>query len=256
MVNFHFIVVNLRQVSHRSAFVHHNTGITELEYFGNGRFLLSKYNAKQSFHASFASCVQWRILMSISCMNLQSKVSSNQVPHLSSPGDSNYITGGSLKDGWSYLMPSENLLDAEVSITYADEIQPHIKEQTDALRSLYLSKRTAGMTIVDRIKTNAQRDSSNEVTILVKRGLQVVGCACLDEKSGLLHDVVVRPSARRSQVGESLIEAVMKHAKISNEIDTLIVQPHAEGKELFEKMGFVAVADGDEEGGLFKLYLS
>lgn len=142
-------------------------------------------------------------------------------------------------------MPSENLLDAEVSIAYADEIQPHVKEQTDALRSLYLSKRT-----------NAQRNSSNEVTILVKRGLQVVGCACLDEKSGLLHDVVVRPSARRSQVGESLIEAVMKHAKISKEIDTLIVQPHAEGKELFEKMGFVAVANGDEEGGLFKLYLS
>lgn len=32
-------------MSHRSAFVHYNTGITELEYFGNGRFLVSKSNA-------------------------------------------------------------------------------------------------------------------------------------------------------------------------------------------------------------------
>lgn len=30
-------------VSHRSAFVHYNTGITELEYFGNGRFLVSEF---------------------------------------------------------------------------------------------------------------------------------------------------------------------------------------------------------------------
>ena len=29
-------------VPHRSAFVHYNTGITELEYFGQGRFLISK----------------------------------------------------------------------------------------------------------------------------------------------------------------------------------------------------------------------
>lgn len=29
-------------VPHRSAFTHHNTGITELEYFGNGRFLVSQ----------------------------------------------------------------------------------------------------------------------------------------------------------------------------------------------------------------------
>ena len=30
-------------VPHRSAFVHYNTGITELEYFGHGRFLISKF---------------------------------------------------------------------------------------------------------------------------------------------------------------------------------------------------------------------
>eukprot|EP00804_Cyclotella_cryptica_P020813 CCRYP_019244-RB/>CCRYP_019244-RB protein AED:0.11 eAED:0.11 QI:25/1/1/1/1/1/3/196/473 len=206
-------------VPHRSAFVHYNTGITELEYFGNGRFLI---------------------------------MSSNQVPHLSSPDDCKYITGGSLKDGWGYLMPSENLLDAEVSIAYADEIQPHVKEQTEAMRSLYLSKKIdSNVPLDDSIKTNVERDSSNEVTIVVKRGLQVVGCASLDEKTGVLHDVVVRPSARRSQVGESLIEAVMKHAKHSKDIDTLVVQANVGGKDLFEKMGFTAVNAGEENDDLY-----
>lgn len=31
-------------VSHRSAFVHYNTGMTECEYFGNGRFLVSEFD--------------------------------------------------------------------------------------------------------------------------------------------------------------------------------------------------------------------
>ena len=31
-------------MSHRSAFVHYNTGMTECEYFGNGRFLVSEFD--------------------------------------------------------------------------------------------------------------------------------------------------------------------------------------------------------------------
>lgn len=173
-----------------------------------------------------------------------SKVSSNQVPHLSNPESFKYITGGSLKDGWSYLMPSETKLDEEVDIAYADEIQPHVKEQTAAMRSLYL-KKSSNIPLDDSVHSNTvDRDSSKEVTIIVKRGLQVVGCASLDEKTGIVHDVVIRPSSRRSQVGESLMEAVMKHAKNSKDIQTLIVQPNNDGRELFEKMGFTAVQSG------------
>lgn len=173
-------------------------------------------------------------------------VSSNQVPHLSGPENSKYITGGSLKDGWSYLVPSDKKLDEEVDIAYADEIQPYVKEQTDAMRSLYLNRSTSNIPLDASLKSNADRDSSNEVTIVVKRGLQVVGCASLDEKTGIVHDVIIRPSARRSQVGESLLGAVMKHAKLSKDLETLTVQPNAEGKELFEKMGFTAVSRSDE----------
>lgn len=147
-------------------------------------------------------------------------------------------------------MPSENHLDAEVDIAYADEIAPHVKEQTDAMRSLYLNRRSASNIPLDEsVKSAASdRDSSNEVTIVVKRGLQVVGCASLDETTGIVHDVIIRPSARKNQVGESLIEAVMKHARLSKDIDTLIVQPNADGKELFEKMGFTAVGEGVNSG--------
>ena len=35
--------VEEKGVPHRSAFVHYNTGITELEYFGSGKFLVSKF---------------------------------------------------------------------------------------------------------------------------------------------------------------------------------------------------------------------
>jgi hypothetical protein len=196
--------------SHRSAFVHFNTGITELEYFGKGRFLV---------------------------------MSSNQVPHLRDPSGECYITGGSLKDGWSYLMPSDKvLLDSEVAFAFSDEVQPHIAEQTEALRSLYLSKSESSPS---RDELDITHRKSNALTVVVKRGLQVVGCASLDEKTGRLSDVVVRPSARRSHVGRSLIDAVKNHAIQSNKFDKLVVEPDtSESKAFFEKMGFELTGDG------------
>ena len=197
--------VEKEAVPHRSAFVHFNTGITELEYFGNGRFLV---------------------------------MSQNQIPHLSGP-DGFYITGGSLKDGWSYLMPGDGWLDSEVSVAFSDEVAPHVHEQTEALRSLYLSTK----------KSKQIKDKDNTSTmIVVKRGLQVIGCASLNEKTGRLSDVVVKPSARRSQVGKSLIEAVKNHAKAML-MEKIVAQPDtAEGKALFETMGFAAVDDNNADG--------
>lgn len=200
--------VEKEAVPHRSAFVHYNTGITELEYFGNGRFL-------------------------IMCQN--------GVPHLSDPDGSCYITGGGLKDGWSYLMPTDGWLDSEVDIAYSDEVLPHVEEQTEALRNLYLSKKES--------TASSDTNDGTEVTVVVKRGLQVVGCASLNEKTGRLSDVVVRPSARRSQVGQSLIEAVKNHARQAK-IDKIVAQPDSSGgKDFFERMGFSAVEEGAEESG-------
>lgn len=202
--------VEKEKVPHRSAFVHFNTGITELEYFGNGRFLIMSHNT---------------------------------LPHLSDPEGSCFITGGSLKDGWSYLMPSDGCLDSEVSIAFSDEIQPNVQEQTEALRSLYLTKK-------ESTTSNDDTDdgAGTELTIVVKRGLQVVGCAQLNDKTGRLSDVVVRPSARRSHVGRSLIDAVKNHAKQSN-IEKIVAEPDTlDSKVFFERMGFSTV-DEDESGG-------
>ena len=197
--------------SHRAAFVHYNTGITELEYFGKGRFLL------------------------MCC---------NQVPHLQGPEGQCYITGGSLKDGWSYLMPSDKvLLDSELDFAFSDETQPHIAEQTEALRGLYLSKRGSSS-----LETDSVYQKSNPLTVVVKHGLQVVGCASFDEKTGRLSDVVVRPSARRRQVGKSLIDAIKNQASESKKCDKIIVEPRtSESKAFFEKMGFVVAEDLEDE---------
>jgi len=83
---------------------------------------------------------------------------------------------------------------------------------------------------------------------VVKRGLQVVGCATLDEKTGRLSDVVVRPSARRSHVGRSLIDAVKNHAIKSKKFDKIVVEPDtSESKAFFEKMGFEVADDSHDE---------
>jgi len=207
--------VEKEKVPHRSAFVHFNTGMTELEYFGNGRFMV---------------------------------MSQNGVPHLSGPDGGCYVTGGSLKDGWSYLMPTDGCLDSEVSVAFADEVQPHVQEQTEALRSLYLSKRVSTSASSDDETESEENNGGAELTVVVKRGLQVVGCASLNEKTGRVRDVVVRPSARRSQVGKSLIEAVKNHAKQSN-IDKIVAQTKTpDEREFFEKMGFSSVGDDDTEG--------
>ena len=159
-------------------------------------------------------------------------MSQNHVPHLSGP-NATYITGGGLKDGWSYLMPTDGCLDSEVSIAYADEVQPHVEEQTEALKRLYLSRK----------RHDSCDGRGKDLTVVVKQGLQVVGCASLDEKSGRVSDVVVRPSARRSQVGKSLIEAVRQHAEEAG-IPTLTTKPDtAESEAFFEKLGFVKSSD-------------
>eukprot|EP00571_Detonula_confervacea_P002638 CAMPEP_0172322468 /NCGR_PEP_ID=MMETSP1058-20130122/45949_1 /TAXON_ID=83371 /ORGANISM="Detonula confervacea, Strain CCMP 353" /LENGTH=503 /DNA_ID=CAMNT_0013038215 /DNA_START=52 /DNA_END=1563 /DNA_ORIENTATION=- len=210
--------VEKESVPHRAAFVHFNTGITELEYFGDGRFLI---------------------------------MSQNHLPHLSDPEGSCCITGGSMKDGWSYLMPFDGCLDSEVSVAFSDEVQPHVQEQTEALRSLYLTKKESTSASRNKEKKRSKDSTGTELTIVVKRGLQVVGCASLNEKTGCLSDVVVRPSARRSQVGQSLIEAVKNHARESN-IDTIVTQPNTvDGKEFFQKMGFAPVDDGVKSEGQY-----
>lgn len=212
-----------------SAFVHFNTGITELEYFGNGRFLI---------------------------------MSSNQTPHFHPDEYSSLRSGGSLKDGWSYIVPNDEfILDAEVAVAFSDELEEHVREQTEALRALYLksqsslqfSRGSSNLSVeeVDQnpeSNVNGHANSGSEVSFVVKRGLQVVGCATYNEQTGTMSDVVVRPSARGSPVGKTLVKAVREHARKLGRSGSVLFQPTTEeNKRLFETLGFNELEEDDDD---------
>lgn len=204
-----------------SAFVHFNTGITDLEYFGAGRFLV---------------------------------MSQNHVPHLMGPNDHVLRSGGGLRDGWSYLMPDETTYsDPEISYYLDDdEIDDDVKEQIKAMQSLYCQPSSITKTIqlttskkknideenskppmklIRRISNleaeekhpygelNNHGNNTEKVTFVVKRGLQVVGCASFHEEENALKDLVIRPSASNDNaVGVALVHAIRSHVEAKGDM--------------------------------------
>ena len=176
-------------------------------------------------------------------------MSMNQTPHLHPCDYSELRGGGSLKDGWAYLVPHLNL-NAEVSVAFSDEeMEDHVREQSKALRALYLSScktvqgtTTAGYNGFSVEEQDVEDEKNNsKVTFVVKRGLEVVGVASYCEKTGQLSDVALRPvllhspDNLRQDVGSTLLNAVKEHARSLG----LIIHPHsAESKRLFESFGF------------------
>jgi broad specificity phosphatase PhoE len=192
-------------IPHRSAFCHYNTGMTELEYFGHGRFLVMTHNT---------------------------------VPHLQNTPE--LLSGGSLKDGWSYLMPNDQfVLDAEVNVAFADELEPHIHEQAQALRALYRSDHPlAGNTY---IHDDGTADNDTVTHFVVQRGLQVVGVATHSAATGRLTDVAVRPSAG-PHARTKLFHAVQQYARQQGQSMALTVVPcNAENHGFFQDAGFQAI---------------
>lgn len=190
-------------------------------------------------------------------------MSTNSTPHFKPEEYSQLRTGGSLKDGWSFIVPPDAfVLDAEVSVGFADELEDYVREQTEALKSLYLS--TNGKREEEKCKHDATAAATSElsieevdgkegehaaVCIVVKRGLQVAGCAWYDEATGRISDLVVRPSARDSQVGEALVKAVRAHARKLKRSGSILVQPKnlANKEFLVGELGFEEV-DGSTIG--------
>mmetsp|Transcript_17776 Transcript_17776/g.25018 ORF Transcript_17776/g.25018 Transcript_17776/m.25018 type:complete len:534 (+) Transcript_17776:151-1752(+) len=235
----HFI--ENEDVPHRSAFIHHNTGMTELEYFGNGRFLI---------------------------------MNSNHTPHIQPHEYAALRTGGSLKDGWSFIVPSDEfILDAEVSFGFEDELDTHVLEQTQALKDLYLKSTTAMnttknddddggsgsgssdtmiMTVGEvhcgddtagggsQQQRQQRSGKSSDISFVVRRGLEVVGCASYNEHTGHVKDVIVRPTVqKKDQVGEMLLDAVKQHERKLGRSGSLLVQPDSEeSKHFLKSLGF------------------
>lgn len=239
-------------------------------------------------------------------------MSTNHVPHLSHPDDLALKSGGGLKDGWSYLMPHDHTLSRTEIINFVDdEMDDHIKEQTEAMKSLYIRPRsflapngivttsgggniplrvslvqkdenhfkdgsdpksyvvirrrssimegtdseTNGTSVEERSNNVAHNVAgsshsstscnSDKVTFVVKRGLQVVGCASFHEEENALKDVVIRPSeASDNFVGEALIHALRDHVKSSgrrnsNDSEHVVVESACQQSQaIFEKLGF------------------
>jgi broad specificity phosphatase PhoE/N-acetylglutamate synthase-like GNAT family acetyltransferase len=220
---------------HRSAFTHYNTGITSLEGFGNGRFLV---------------------------------MSTNATPHIPPQRYAELQSGGTLRDGWSFLVPP--VLEPEVEVIFPDDdLQYHIREQATALKALFSSSSDVAFngtlsSASEQSPLQVEEDNvqKNETHFIVKRGMQVVGVATFSEESGQLTDVAIRPTAAgataytnnpgrnsESNVAETLIEAVKKHARKMGRSSSLVVHPKsAENKKLFESLGFAELDNdsGDE----------
>ena len=201
-------------IPHRSAMVHHNTGMTELEYFGQGRFLLMQHNA---------------------------------TPHLNHPS---LLSGGSLKDGWSYIVPTDDAVmqPVEVKSAFADELSDHVREQSRALRALYLSSTpivaaTDDAFTVEQDNVEEVGDSSlSDKHFVVQRGHQVVAVATYSQASGIVTDVAVQPGATGAR--EALLQAVQEHARKLKRSGSLVVHPRtAADEDAFVQAGFYQAKD-------------
>lgn len=212
--------VETEGIPHRSAFAHFNTGITELEYFGHGRYLI---------------------------------MNSNSTPHIPPSRYRELRSGGTLRDGWSFLVPP--VLEPEVEVAFSDdELQDHIREQTTALKALYLSSsdisgRPTNWAESTMLQVNEEVEPKNQLHFIVKRGLQVLGVATYSEETGQLKDVAIRPTAVTSRVtgtassdvnvAETLIHAVKQHARKMGRSNSLVVHVTSEANTaLFKSLGF------------------
>jgi ribosomal protein S18 acetylase RimI-like enzyme len=175
----------------------------------------------------------------------------NQTPHFPAEEYSNLRSGGSLKDGWSYLMPTDAhiVLNQEVAVAFSDEqIDDHVKEQTEALRALYLPGggntsgavlAGSGLSVEELGEDDDSQNSGATISFFVKRGLQVVGYAKYNENTGKITEAIVRPSARNSKVGETLLRAIRSHSQKLGRSGSLYMTPTtAEDKKFFKGLGF------------------
>jgi len=199
---------------HRTAFAHYNTGITELEYFGHSRFIV---------------------------------MAANITPHISPERYRELRSGGTLRDGWAFIVPPVFDITVEMNVVnYKGAIDndlgwlhDHIQEQTKALEALYLSSSSSSLTEEKMHASDMQNIKDGKLLrFVVKRGFQVLAVATYSEDNGVLTDVAIRPSGL---VDDALLDAIKKHALSLNKPKIILaVHPRTvEDKKLFQRMGFI-----------------
>lgn len=214
--------------------------------------------------------------------NYQNMNHNNMVDNI--PAGMDLFTSGGLKDGWSYLLPKDNFLrktDEKVTILHKNELHGSVKEQVESLCNLYSLSSSSplnlqkGISNFSLMKSRSREEEDQILFFLIKRGMQVVGYIQYDDKTGILIDVVLRPSANRevgskeekgvtihkhegitSTIGEVLIKAVLAHAKKSGKEKVLIVPPQYTGMkqdtsatlvQYLERFGFMVYTTLNKE---------
>jgi len=214
----------LEDSRHDCAFVHNNTGITELEYFGNGRFLI---------------------------------MNSNQTPHLHS--NSALRTGGTLKDGWSgFLQREEDVLQLKLYVAPDHQVEPDVKEQTEALKHLCISREKCNIDLDGEGRLNLKNDNpgfdrvavlsemvevsncsaTDDILFVVKQGRHVMGFAWYEQDLGRIEGLFIRRTSKKEFIGISIVEAIKNYAK-KMEVRKISVKSHSEEHRSFlEMLGF------------------
>ncbi len=190
----------------------------------------------------------------------------NQTPHLNHVTDLDLLSGGGLKDGWAYIMPPDkHIMDETGHAELEVDMDDHLKEQTEALKNLYAyRRRSSDLSTEDNKNALSVQEingafirmnsNGNEVSILVKRGLEVVACASLNDQTGFLTDVVVRPSAKKGKAWKILVEEAKQFTLKTLENKVLRVQVDTDEEESFyRENGFLI--DEFQQIGLTNKYM-
>lgn len=140
------------------------------------------------------------------------------------------------------------------------ELRPATDDDRDLLRAIYESTRTEEMAIVpwsDEQKRaflqwqfdaqdHSYRTNMPDATfeIIVDDG-QDVGRLYLDERPGEIRvvDIALLPVARGRGIGTRLLREVQQRAGATGRSVVLHVEPQSPARRLYERLGFVAVAD-------------
>jgi ribosomal protein S18 acetylase RimI-like enzyme len=142
---------------------------------------------------------------------------------------------------------------------YVDAPHIQIRHLTPADAALYREIRLEGLQRdPEAFGSTFEAESSKSVELFAKRlttstvfgafdGSQIVGVAALvinqgpkEAHKGQLVGMYVRASARRSRVGQRLVEAIINHARNSVELVQLsVVSTNGPARRLYARLGFV-----------------
>ena len=161
-------------------------------------------------------------------------MSTNQSPHLNSPTVSYLKSGGSLRDGWNYLIPQKSLYSNTATVIFLDDnIQEHIKEQIEALKNLYIDSSDKSCLIIPDDFNN----SSNKIKIDLNKTEKEDSTN--DSNKRKFQIELRRSTSNLEDVEDTSLISVSTGNKKSNKYTTFVV------KRGFQVVGFASLNESE-----------